>query len=71
MENKDDKKVPLAPAFHPYFKTNYEDLSISGVSINKEDLPDSIFLDKKDLSFKTKAFAIICWLKADIFSKKI
>lgn len=58
VENKDDKKVPLAPAFHPYFKTSYEDLDISGVSINKEDLPDSIFLDKKDLSFKTKDFAI-------------
>lgn len=58
IENKSEGKVPLAPAFHPYFKTKFEELELLGHTIEKENLPDSIFIPAKDMSFRTKDMEI-------------
>ena len=54
IENKGEKKVPLAPAFHPYFATSFEDLSLREYKIEKKDLPDSIFINADSMAFATK-----------------
>lgn len=50
--------MPVAPAFHPYFRTSFDELVISDLVIDKEALPSSIFVDRKNLSFRTKDFEI-------------
>lgn len=54
IENKGEKKVPLAPAFHPYFATSFKDLSLREYKIEKKDLPDSIFINADSMAFATK-----------------
>lgn len=51
IENKGEGKVPLAPAFHPYFATSFEDLSLRDYKIEKKDLPDSIFISADSMFF--------------------
>lgn len=51
IENKGEGKIPLAPAFHPYFATKFEDLKLYGHDIEKKDLPDSIFIDTDSITF--------------------
>lgn len=59
IENKGEKKVPLAPAFHPYFATSFENLSLREYTIEKKDLPDSIFINAKSMAFATKDMEIV------------
>lgn len=54
IDNKSEGKVPVAPAFHPYFKTKFEELELVGHTIDKKDLPASIFIPAKDMTFRTK-----------------
>lgn len=58
IENKGEKKVPLAPAFHPYFATRFEDLSLREYKIEKKDLPDSIFINANSMDFAMKDMEI-------------
>lgn len=58
IKNKGTSPVPVAPAFHPYFRTSFDELVISDLVIDKESLPSSIFVDRENLSFKTKDFEI-------------
>lgn len=51
IENKGEKSLPLAPAFHPYFATSFEDLSLRDYKIEKKDLPDSIFISADSMFF--------------------
>lgn len=51
IENKGEGKVPLASAFHPYFATSFEDLSLRDYKIEKKDLPDSIFISADSMFF--------------------
>lgn len=51
IENKGEKSLPLAPAFHPYFATSFEDLSLRDYKIEKKDLPDSIFIETSSMEF--------------------
>lgn len=51
IENKGEKSLPLAPAFHPYFATSFEDLSLREYKIEKKDLPDSIFIEASSMEF--------------------
>lgn len=58
IENEAGEEKLVAPAFHPYFYTNYDELSVEGFEIDKDELPNSIFIETTDLSFKTADFAI-------------
>lgn len=51
IENKGEGKVPLAPAFHPYFATSFEDLGLREYKIEKKDLPDPIFISADSMFF--------------------
>lgn len=51
IENKGEKSLPLAPAFHPYFATSFEDLTLRDYKIEKKDLPDSIFISADSMDF--------------------
>ena len=51
IENKGEKSLPLAPAFHPYFATSFEDPSLRDYKIEKKDLPDSIFISADSMFF--------------------
>ncbi|MDO5046939.1 MAG: aldose epimerase [Anaerococcus sp.] len=58
IENKASEDKLIAPAFHPYFNTSFENLTLDDYQIKREDLPGSIFISSPDMTFKTEDFAI-------------
>lgn len=51
IENDSDEKKLIAPGFHPYFYSDHSPVLIENEEIDKEALPNSIYIDGKDQSF--------------------
>lgn len=51
IENNSNEEKLIAPGFHPYFYADHRPVIIDGESIKKDELPNSIYNDRKDQAF--------------------